>query len=88
MTFLLSLKKLQEKGYESKQKNKIEKELPYFITIVTLLATSGFGPYFIFKKMILLKVYDPYTCLPVMYNRLFNNIWHSFKICFTFKKIF
>jgi len=51
MTFLLSLKKLQEKEYESKQKNKIEKELPYFITIVTLLATSGFGPYFIFKKL-------------------------------------
>ena len=51
MTFLLSLKKLQEKEYESKQKNKIEKELPYFITIVTLLATSGFGPYFIFKKI-------------------------------------
>ncbi len=51
MTFLLLLKKLHEKEYESKQKNKIEKELPYFITIVTLLATSGFGPYFIFKKM-------------------------------------
>ena len=48
---MLSLKKLQEKEYESKQRNKIEKELPYFITIVTLLATSGFGPYFIFKKI-------------------------------------
>ncbi|MFB5628889.1 MAG: type II secretion system F family protein, partial [Nitrosarchaeum sp.] len=30
---------------------KIDPELPFFITIVTLLATSGFGPYTIFIKI-------------------------------------
>ncbi len=48
---MLSLKKLDQMDYEKKQKKKIEHELPYFITIVTLLATSGLGPYFIFKKL-------------------------------------
>ncbi|MEX1053673.1 MAG: type II secretion system F family protein [Nitrosopumilaceae archaeon] len=48
---MLSLKKLDQMDYEKKQKKKIERELPYFITIVTLLATSGLGPYFIFKKL-------------------------------------
>ena len=48
---MLSLKKLEKMEYENKQKKKIERELPYFITIVTLLATSGLGPYFIFQKI-------------------------------------
>lgn len=48
---MLSLKKLDQMDYEKKQKKKIERELPYFITIVTLLATSGLGPYFIFRKL-------------------------------------
>lgn len=48
---MLSLKKLNNAEYENKQKKKIERELPYFITIVTLLATSGLGPYFIFQKI-------------------------------------
>ena len=48
---MLSLKKLEQMDYEKKQKKKIERELPYFITIVTLLATSGLGPYFIFRKL-------------------------------------
>ena len=48
---MLSLKKLDQLEYEKKQKKKIDHELPYFITIVTLLATSGLGPYFIFKKI-------------------------------------
>ena len=48
---MLSLKKLDQMEYEKKQKKKVERELPYFVTIVTLLATSGLGPYFIFKKL-------------------------------------
>lgn len=48
---MLSLKKLDQMEYEKKQKKKIDRELPYFVTIVTLLATSGLGPYFIFKKL-------------------------------------
>src|SRR3972149_9540579 len=48
---MLSLKKLDQLEYEKKQKKRIDHELPYFITIVTLLATSGLGPYFIFKKI-------------------------------------
>lgn len=37
--------------FEKKQSKKIERELPYFITIVSLLAASGFGPYTIFQKI-------------------------------------
>ncbi|HWY33764.1 MAG TPA: type II secretion system F family protein, partial [Nitrosopumilaceae archaeon] len=48
---MLSLKKLERAGYEKNQAKKIEKELPYFITIVTLLATSGLGPYSILQKI-------------------------------------
>jgi flagellar protein FlaJ len=47
---LLSLKEKQPKS-NKKEQNKLEKELPYFITFVTLLATSGFGPYTIFQKI-------------------------------------
>ncbi len=48
---MLSLKKLDEAEYEKKQNQKIERELPYFITIVSLLASSGFGPYTILQKI-------------------------------------
>ncbi len=35
----------------SKEDKNIQSELPYFITLVTLLAASGFAPYTIFKKI-------------------------------------
>jgi len=47
---MLSLKKL-EKAHGTKQKKEIEKELPFFITVVFLLASSGLAPYLIFKKV-------------------------------------
>lgn len=48
---MLSLKKLEHAEQARKGRKKIDRELPYFITIVTLLATSGVGPYSIFKKI-------------------------------------
>jgi len=45
------LKKHEAKDKQKKVNKKIDAELPFFITIVTLLATSGFGPYTIFKKI-------------------------------------
>ena len=47
---MLSLKENHNK-IDKKEQKKLEKELPYFITFVTLLATSGFGPYTIFQKI-------------------------------------
>ncbi len=47
---MLSLKESQ-KQIDKKEKNNLEKELPYFITFITLLATSGFGPYITFQKI-------------------------------------
>ncbi len=47
---MLSLKEKQTK-INKKEQSRLEKELPYFITFVTLLATSGFGPYTIFQKI-------------------------------------
>jgi flagellar protein FlaJ len=48
----LSFIKKHEAADKNKKSNKkIEAELPFFITIVTLLATSGFGPYTIFLKI-------------------------------------
>jgi archaeal flagellar protein FlaJ len=48
----LSLLKHHEKLNGKKNLNKkIDSELPYFITIVMLFATSGFGPYSIFLKI-------------------------------------
>jgi len=44
------LKKL-ENGGKKKPNKKLDTELPFFMTIVTLLATSGFGPYSIFIKI-------------------------------------
>ena len=51
MSSLSFLKQIAKSENEKKTKKKIEKELPFFISIVTLLATSGFGPYTIFQKM-------------------------------------
>jgi flagellar protein FlaJ len=48
---MLSLKKLDQADYEKKQGQKIERELPYFITLVSLLAASGLGPYTILQKI-------------------------------------
>jgi archaellum biogenesis protein FlaJ (TadC family) len=45
------IKKHEEADKKKKANKKIESELPFFITIVTLLATSGFGPYTIFTKI-------------------------------------
>ena len=45
------IKKHEEQDKKKKANKKIESELPFFITIVTLLATSGFGPYTIFMKI-------------------------------------
>ena len=48
---MLSLKNIDKKESKKKGKKKIDRELPYFITVVTLLATSGIGPYYIFQKI-------------------------------------
>jgi len=45
------LKKHEESDKKKKLNKKINSELPFFITVVTLLATSGFGPYTIFLKI-------------------------------------
>ena len=45
------LTKLLDNEKNTAKAKKIEKELPYFMTFVTLLATSGFGPYTIFQKL-------------------------------------
>lgn len=45
------IKKHEESDKKKKANKKINVELPFFITIVTLLATSGFGPYTIFLKI-------------------------------------
>lgn len=45
------LKKHEAEDKQKKRDKKLAKELPFFMTIVTLLATSGFGPYTIFIKI-------------------------------------
>ncbi|MCE9616787.1 MAG: type II secretion system F family protein [Nitrosarchaeum sp.] len=45
------LKIKEQKDKQQKTDKKIDSELPFFITIVALLATSGFGPYSIFIKI-------------------------------------
>jgi len=45
------LKKHEGNDKKNKVNKKIDSELPFFMTIVTLLATSGFGPYTIFQKI-------------------------------------
>ena len=46
---MLSISKLKEQNKGNKKR--IEFELPYFMTFITLLASSGFGPYTIFQKL-------------------------------------
>ncbi len=46
---MLSLSKLKEEM--GTEKKKIEFELPYVMTFITLLAASGFGPYVVFQKL-------------------------------------
>lgn len=48
---MLSLKNLDKADYEKKQGKKIDRELPYFITIMSLLASSGLGPYTMLQKI-------------------------------------
>lgn len=48
---MLSIKKLNQSEFERKQKTKIDRELPYFITLVTLLTNAGFGPYLVLQKL-------------------------------------
>jgi flagellar protein FlaJ len=48
---MLSLKNIDKAEAQKKQSQKLERELPYFITIVSLLAASGFGPFTIFQKI-------------------------------------
>ena len=50
------LKKHESEDKKKKLNKKIDAELPFFMTIVTLLATSGFGPYTIFQKMKEMKI--------------------------------
>jgi len=45
------IKKHEMEDKQKKINKKIDSELPFFMTIVTLLATSGFGPYTIFLKI-------------------------------------
>jgi flagellar protein FlaJ len=45
------IKKFEAKDKQKKANKKIDSELPFFMTIVTLLAISGFGPYTIFLKI-------------------------------------
>ncbi len=47
----MSFLKSKSKDGKKTVNKKIDKELPFFMTIVTLLATSGFGPYTIFMKI-------------------------------------
>lgn len=45
------IKQHEIKEQQKKLNKKLDVELPFFITLVTLLATSGFGPYTIFLKI-------------------------------------
>lgn len=48
---MLSISKVKQKDFERSQTKKINKELPYFITIVTLLSSAGIGPYFMLQRV-------------------------------------
>src|SRR5437899_7064147 len=48
---MLSLKNFEKADAQKKQAKKLEREFPYFVTLVSLLASSGFGPYTIFQKI-------------------------------------
>ena len=45
------IKKFEDKENKKKLDKKMDAELPFFMTLVTLLATSGFGPRTIFIKI-------------------------------------
>jgi flagellar protein FlaJ len=53
---MLSVSKINEKGFERKQGKKINKELPYFITMVTLLSSAGIGPYFMLQRVMAMEL--------------------------------
>lgn len=67
---MLSLKDSQKK-IDKKEKTKLEREIPYFITFVTLLATSGFGPYTIFEKI---KNFDILPSTQIQSKRILKRI--------------
>ena len=48
---MLSFKNYEKADAQKKQAKKLEREFPYFVTLVSLLASSGFGPYTIFQKI-------------------------------------
>jgi flagellar protein FlaJ len=48
---MLSISKVKEKDFERSQTKKINKEIPYFITIVALLSSAGIGPYFMLQRV-------------------------------------
>src|SRR5256886_6429228 len=48
---MVSLKNYERADAQKKQAKKLEREFPYFVTLVSLLASSGFGPYTIFQKI-------------------------------------
>ncbi|MDX1596463.1 MAG: type II secretion system F family protein [Nitrosopumilaceae archaeon] len=48
---MLSLSKVKTTTFEKKQEKKINEELPYFITLLTLLSSAGIGPYFILERI-------------------------------------
>ena len=53
---MLSISKINEKGFERKQGKKINNELPYFITIVTLLSSAGIGPYLMLQRVMSMEL--------------------------------
>jgi len=48
---MFSLKQHEAADKKKKVNKKLDSELPFFITMIALLATSGFGPYTIFQKI-------------------------------------
>ncbi len=48
---MFSLKQHEAADKKKKVNKKLDSELPFFITMIALLATSGFGPYTIFLKI-------------------------------------
>ncbi len=48
---MFSIKQHEAADKKKKINKKLDSELPFFMTMITLLATSGFGPYTIFLKI-------------------------------------
>lgn len=67
---MLSIKQSQKK-IDKKDKNRLNKELPYFITFVTLLTTSGFGPYTVLQKI---KNIEILPAVKLQSERILNRI--------------